>query len=205
MKYNKQLFRLLIFFCLICFAQVTHAVENKVKSKIVSNNKRSKGKKLMQRFEIKSPDNKHIVIFLRPVKSFDPEEPYWKKIVIHNKYNNEFEIVEDAPHVVQGGAEAYKPEDVGNRQWSPDGRYLAVWFIDDVGGSPREIQTINFLDICTGTWEDFEGSNKTVTTDNYTGWKNGQPHTMLLIGTPPKWEDYIEALPVNKPDPDGCK
>ena len=188
---------------LLCFVCTGHATE----STVAPNNNSgkfnvSKVKKLAERLEQNSPDGKHTIIFTQPVDIDDPEsydrsDPYWKKIEVYKRHINKLIDVEK-------GAEAYMPNFSSNKTWSPDGRYMAIWFINQVG-SEREITTIHFLDVCTGTWEDFKSKKRWATTDNFTGWREDKPHTMLLIGEPPKWEDYLEALPINEPDPDDCK
>lgn len=195
-----------IFCCFICgigsfslISSVTGASNGKDISSTI------KGKKTVSQLEVKSPDGFHSVVFSRPVASTDPDASYWEKIeVFHNK-KGRIHIVEDPPNVVKAGCEAFQKYEAG--EWSPDGRYLVVWNIINVDTGKA---ALGFLDICAGRWEEFEG--KTVqgksdiaTTDNVARWQEGKPHTMLLIGEPPHWQKYTEAVPVSEPDPADCK
>jgi hypothetical protein len=183
----------------ILFACCPHTT-NAAKDNAAANTKATfSERKVMQKLEIKSPNNIHLVVFSRPITSLDPKIPYWGKIEVLNKNSGLSRVVEDSPKVIQEGYEAYLPSE---DDWSPDGRYLAIWEIINLETNKT---VIGFLDVCTGTWEGFKGRTMSATTDNYTGWREGQPHTMLLIGRPPKWQDYVEALPINEPDPADCK
>lgn len=127
--------------------------------------------------------------------------PFWEKMEIYHKNKGRIHVLEGG---VQAAYEAFQLYEDG--VWSPHGRYFSVWRVIDVDTN-KEI--VGFLDVCTGTWEGFkgktiDGKTKSATTDNFTGWREDKPHTMHLIGEPPKWEDYIEALPINEPDPDEC-
>ena len=175
----------------LCYA------DDAVKQKNSKTTKQSKRDEIMKQFIIKSPDNIHSVVFSRPIASMAPDIQYWGKIEIYHTSKGRIHTVED-PSVA--GDDAF--QQYGDDAWSPDGRYIAVWKIGDAETGKA---IIGFLDVCKGTWEGFESKTKSATTDNFTGWREDKPHTMLLIGEPPKWRNYLEALPINELFPDECK
>ena len=108
---------------LLCSVCTGHATESTVAPNNNSGKfKVSKVKKLAERLEQKSPDDKHTVIFTQPVDIKDPvsyggynrNKPYWKKIEIQTHDTG-------APQIVEKSSDAYYPES-GSKQWSPDGR-----------------------------------------------------------------------------------
>jgi hypothetical protein len=166
----------------------------------INNKKHCTGRIVMTRLKVNSPDKIHSVVFSRPITSLEPDMPYWGKVEVFHKEKGRLFIVEDPPGVVQAGYEAFAP--FLNDQWSPDGRYLVVWKVINID---TDKAVVGFLDVCTGTWQGFEGNTKSATTDTFAGWREDKPHTMLLIGDPPKWQEDIEAFPINEPDPEDCR
>lgn len=154
--------------------------------------------------KIESSNGKYLVQFSSLLAGKDRDSKYWGDIDVFRIKHTKPELLDVEPLKESSGAEAFLVEDRDMR-WSPDGRFLVIWKVDNLGEA-AEKQTIGFVDVCTGTWEGFEGpGGNGATSDNFTGWKKGEPHTMLLIGEPPNWKNYIEALPINQPDPKECE
>ncbi|RNC71716.1 MAG: hypothetical protein ED859_03120 [Desulfuromonadales bacterium] len=161
-------------------------------------NKHKVGNKAMSKLEMKSPNGKRVVLFSEPLNGRDKDIKYWGKITVYQFGNKGLEELDIQPLYETSNAEAFLA-DGRDVQWSPDGRYLVVWKIDNLN-SDNEKQAIDFVDVCVGVWEGFRGT-RWATSDNFVGWKEGEPHTMLLVSE----RGNIEAQPINKPEPNACE
>lgn len=181
---------------LVCDGEAVSIKNKPCKDNALKKNK--VGKKTMSKLEMKSPNGKRVVLFSEPLKGRDRDIKYWGKITVYQFGKKGLEELDIQPLYETSNAEAFLA-DGRDVQWSPDGRYLVVWKIDNLN-SGSEKQTVDFVDVCVGMWEGFRGI-RWATSDNFVGWKEGEPHTMLLVSE----RGNIEAQPINKPEPNACE
>ncbi|CAG0966474.1 hypothetical protein [Geobacter sp.] len=177
-----------LWFIITCISCIPIAAS--AQGKILTKNSASK--------QIKSPNGKRVGLFSEPLNGRDRNINYWGKITVYQVEGRGLKELDIQPLYETSNAEAFLA-DSRDVQWSPDGRYLVVWKIDNLN-SDSEKQTVDFIDVCVGMWEGFRGT-RWATSDNFVGWKEGEPHTMLLVSE----RGNIEAQPINKPEPNACE
>jgi hypothetical protein len=137
----------------------------------------SKTKRRM--IEIKSPNQKYAVRFSEPAwttPATDGEAP-WQKLETWTEGEG-WETVEDfradEPLTV---AFAYWE---GAKRWSPDGLYFICVEASITGNNRLQHFILRFLDVVGGEWVGFDSPSEDASTENFMGWKPGEPHTMLV-------------------------
>jgi hypothetical protein len=129
--------------------------------------------------ELRSPNGKFVAVFSDPavqVKKPVDEVP-WRKLAIRHSDGHLAEAINlrrDSP------GEAMFPL-VSDDAWSPDGNYLVLAIASSVNKS-GEMEGIHywFLKLETGAFASFRGEGNFATTDNFSGWAKGKPHTILM-------------------------
>jgi Tol biopolymer transport system component len=125
-------------------------------------------------YKLTSRNGKYTIILTSRHPSKEP--PYlenWDLMAVLDKYGKKMAEVN---WVSEGNSALLMSSIVDDvtQSWSPDGRYLAFYLVDEDGR-----QELRVMDLENGVETQF--SPVLVSTDNFQGWKQGKPHTALVF------------------------
>ncbi|WP_306536184.1 hypothetical protein [Geobacter sp.] len=196
---TKKLLASLTIVCITCLPVAGPVKGNDLEPKKSSRHrfkekKQVKEKKQMKKLELESPDKQHIVIFSKPTPGYeDNDMAYWRKVELLDKNSDNINVIEDATISDQSDSIAFEPLDEKDIRWSPDGRFFVMFHYQKIEPQPVKEEK-KYLDVCLGEYLMFKSKDRKflATSDRFSGWKDGEPHTMIILG---RGQDYLDAYP----------
>lgn len=129
--------------------------------------------------ELKSPNSKYALRFSKPAwntPTTDGEAP-WQKLEAWAEGEGWINVEDFAAE--EQLTVAFPFWDASQR-WSPDGQYF-ICITASIAPNQRLRHFINrYLDVVEGQWVSFRSGLEFASTENFEGWKPGDPHTMLV-------------------------